>query len=320
MNFHDATQLIQSHLDVVETRIRAQADAFDSEVASYIAYVCANGGKRLRPVMALLAGGAAGGMHERHVDLAVVVELIHMATLVHDDIIDEADLRRGEPTANAKWGNALSVLVGDALFAQALRLSTIFETSDTSRRIADATAEVCTGEIMQSQRRFDTALTIADYLAIIEKKTASLFSISAEMAACIAEAPPAYADALKIFGTKFGTAFQIYDDILDFSDDEVAAGKTLGTDFHKGKFTLPILLMLAQDPATLSLLTRDAGFSAIREAITSLQRPLGESRALACQYLAEARDSLSVLPPTPYREGLAALTDSIADRLTALSL
>jgi len=320
MNFHDAAQLIQPHLDAVETRIRAQAHAFDSEVAAYISYVCANGGKRLRPVMALLAGGAAGGVRERHVDLAIVVELIHMATLVHDDIIDEADLRRGSPTANAKWGNALSVLVGDALFAQALRLSTVFETTDTSRRIADATAEVCTGEIMQSQRRFDPALTIADYLTIIEKKTASLFAIAAEMAAAIAEAPPAHARALKTYGTKFGTAFQIYDDILDFSDDETAAGKTLGTDFHKGKFTLPILLMLAQNPSTLTLLTRDARFDAIREAITSLHRPLSESHALARRYLAEAREALAALPETPYREALAALADSVNDRLAALPL
>ncbi|MFN2508952.1 MAG: polyprenyl synthetase family protein, partial [Chthoniobacterales bacterium] len=156
-------QTVQVHLDEVEGRIAQQAAAFDPAIEGYVSYAIGGQGKRLRPLVALLSGGATGAITSAHLDLAVILELIHVATLVHDDIMDEAERRRGQPTLNARWGNSLSVLLGDCLFAQALNLSTHFENAEISRSIAQAAREVCSGEMIQTQRRFDLHLPIADY-------------------------------------------------------------------------------------------------------------------------------------------------------------
>ncbi|MCB1227808.1 MAG: polyprenyl synthetase family protein, partial [Verrucomicrobiales bacterium] len=176
-------ELVRGELELVEAAIREQAHAFDPGVEGYVEYVCATSGKRIRPALSLLAGGATGGIGEEHRRLSVILELIHIASLVHDDIMDGADVRRGLPTAAAKWGNSLSVLLGDALFAYALELATEFDDTAVSRRIARASRDVCTGEILQTQRRFDLNLTIADYLRIIEMKTAALFAVAGELGA-----------------------------------------------------------------------------------------------------------------------------------------
>ncbi|MGA7905710.1 MAG: polyprenyl synthetase family protein, partial [Terrimicrobiaceae bacterium] len=242
--FAQTLELINPHLYSVEERIRAQARAFDPAVEGYVSYVCEKGGKRLRPVLALLAGGASGQITSGHVDLAVIVEMMHVATLVHDDIMDGAELRRDQPTANAKWGSSISVLLGDCLFAHALRLATSFSNNAICRRIADAASEVCSGEIIQTQRRYDLKLSTTDYYRIIEMKTAALFAVACELGAFISEASPTVIGALRNFGLRIGTAYQIYDDCLDFAGTEEETGKTLGTDIRKGKFTLPVLLAL----------------------------------------------------------------------------
>src|SRR6201987_1808289 len=149
-------------------RIAQQASAVESASEGYVLYALGSQGKRLRPMLALLAGGATGKINSGHVDLAVIVELIHISTLVHDDVMDEAEQRRAQPTANARWGNSLSVLLGDCLFAHALTLSTNFENSDIGRAIARTATTVCSGEMIQTQRRFDLPLTVQDYLRIVE--------------------------------------------------------------------------------------------------------------------------------------------------------
>ncbi len=237
-------RLVQPHLEEVETRIAQQAAAFDPALEGYVVYAVGSRGKRLRPLLALLAGGATGKISSNHVDLAVIVELIHIATLVHDDVMDEAERRRAQPTANARWGNSLSVLLGDCLFAHALTLSTNFQNADIGRAIARTAATVCSGEMIQTQRRFDLTLTVQDYLRIVEMKTGSLFSAAAELAALISEADPNVIETFKNFGFQIGTAYQIYDDCVDLAGSESATGKTLGTDLRKGKFTLPILIFL----------------------------------------------------------------------------
>ncbi|MDQ3625368.1 MAG: polyprenyl synthetase family protein, partial [Verrucomicrobiota bacterium] len=237
-------ELINAPLYSVEERIRQQARAFDPAVEGYVAYALESHGKRLRPALALLAGGVTGAIGASHFDLAVVVELVHAATLVHDDILDGAEKRRGLPTANAKWGNAISVLLGDCLFAHALKLSTNFADGEISRRIAHAASEVCSGEIIQTQRRFDLKLSVPDYYKIIEMKTAALFAAAAELGALLNAAAPETISALKTYGLRLGTAYQIYDDCLDLAGDESEAGKTLGSDLRKGKLTLPILHLL----------------------------------------------------------------------------
>jgi octaprenyl-diphosphate synthase len=169
------TKLVQPELDQVEQRIIQQAAAFDPAIEGYVTYAIGGRGKRLRPLVALLAGGATGPINSGHVDLALIVELIHLATLVHDDVMDEAERRRAQLTVNARWGNSLSVLLGDCLFAHALNLSTAFENSDISRAIARTASEICSGEMIQTQRRFDLKLGVEDYLRIVKMKTGSLF-------------------------------------------------------------------------------------------------------------------------------------------------
>ena len=319
ISFAQAFELINPHLYTVEERIRAQAKAFDPAVEGYVSYVCGAGGKRLRPALALLSAGATGKITASHVDLAVILELIHIATLVHDDIMDGAELRRDQPSANAKWGNAITVLLGDCLFAHALRLSTNFSNSDISRRIADAAAEVCSGEIVQTQRRFDLKLSTADYYRIIEMKTAALFSAACELGAFISEASPPVISALKSFGSKLGVAYQIYDDILDLAGSEEETGKTLGTDLRKGKFTLPVLLMLqsGKDPATIRslLLKEDAVDGELLVAMLGSAGALKAAKGVALRLIGEALAQLDEIQDNKYARGLRAIADHLSTLL-----
>ena len=229
---------LRPELDRVENLIREQATKFDPAVEPYIAYILNTSGKRIRPALTFLSGGATGEVTDEHNKLAVVLELIHVATLVHDDIIDGAEIRRQAPTANAKWGNALSVLLGDSLFAHALMLSSQFKDKGISERVASFANEVCSGEIIQTQRRFDLQLSKEDYFDIIEKKTAALFAAAMELGARLNGQAPETCDTLRDFGLHIGTAYQVYDDCIDLVGDEKEFGKTLRTDLNKGKLTL----------------------------------------------------------------------------------
>ena len=242
--FASALELIGPDLYAVEERIREQSKSVDADVGHYFDYAVGGSGKRLRPALAILSGGATGRIVSDHVDLAVIVELIHIASLVHDDIMDGADRRRDRPTLNAKWGNSLTVLVGDVLFAHALRLSTNFSNNAISRRIADAAADVCSGEILQTQRRFDLNLPLSEYYRMVQMKTGALFAVSCELGAFLSNAAPSVISALKNYGNKIGIAYQVLDDCIDLVGDEEMIGKTLGTDIACGKFTLPVLLLL----------------------------------------------------------------------------
>ncbi len=310
-------ELINSQLYSVEERIRQQARAFDPAVEGYVAYAIESHGKRLRPALALLAGGATGNIGPSHLDLAVILELIHAATLVHDDILDGADKRRGQPTANAKWGNAISVLLGDCLFAHALKLSTSFPNGEISRRIAHAAAEVCSGEIIQTQRRFDLKLSVPDYYKIIEMKTAALFAAATELGAFINEAPPDVISALRTFGLRLGTAYQIYDDVLDLAGDESTVGKTLGSDLRKGKLTLPVLYLLQNadiaERHRLSEIILNGDEGDIRAlAERALEAGAVKSAvATARKMLREAQVQLAIVPENKYCESLAGLVTTL---------
>ncbi|MEI6073462.1 MAG: polyprenyl synthetase family protein [Verrucomicrobiae bacterium] len=322
ISFSQAFELINPHLYTVEERIRAQAKAFDPAVEGYVAYVCGAGGKRLRPALALLSAGATGKITASHVDLAVILELIHIATLVHDDIMDGAELRRDQASPNAKWGNAITVLLGDCLFAHALRLSTNFSNSDVCRRIADAAAEVCSGEIIQTQRRFDLKLSTADYYRIIEMKTAALFSAACELGAFISEASPPVISGMKTFGTKLGVAYQIYDDILDLAGSEEATGKTLGTDLRKGKFTLPVLLLLqsGKDVNTVrNLLLKEENVDG--ELLVQMMDSSGALQAakgVAFRLVDEALGQLDAIQDNKYARGLRAIAEHLRTLLDRL--
>ncbi|PYK29646.1 MAG: polyprenyl synthetase family protein [Verrucomicrobia bacterium] len=315
------TEVVRQELDDVESRIIKQAASFDPAVEGYVSYAIGGRGKRLRPLVALLAGGAVGSINSEHVDLAVIVELIHVATLVHDDIVDEAEWRRAQPTLNARWGNSLSVLLGDWLFAHALNLSARFDQVEVSREIARAAREVCTGEIIQTQRRFDLHLGIEDYLRIIEMKTGSLFAVAANLGALLGKADSATQSALRIFGQKIGTAYQIYDDCLDIAGNERESGKTLGSDLRKGKLTLPVLMLLGgrngADKEHFSQLILDARFQEISELLTSprangaLTASIDGGQAL----ISEAQSQIEGLPANKYTDALIGLADALREML-----
>ena len=302
--------LIQPQLDAVERAIVRQSDAFDPAVQGYVAYAVQTNGKRLRPAMALLAGHATGRCGEPQQNLATIIELIHLATLIHDDVIDGAETRRDKPTASARWGNSLSVLLGDCLFAHALDLSTNFDDAEVSRRIARAASAVCTGEILQSQRRFDLNLSLPDYYRIIEMKTAALFGAAAELGARLNDAPTEVCDALRTYGLKVGTAYQVYDDLLDIAGDEAKAGKTLGTDLQKGKLTLPILNLLeASENGQREKLTQII-LHGTADDLAGLRETAREAGSMAAAVEAgiglieEGLTCLEILPESPYREAL----------------
>jgi octaprenyl-diphosphate synthase len=254
----------------------------------------------------------------------VIVELIHIATLVHDDVMDEAERRRAQPTANARWGNSLSVLLGDCLFAHALTLSTNFVNSDISRAIARTAATVCSGEMIQTQRRFDLTLTVQDYLRIVEMKTGSLFSAAAELAALISDADPKVIEASRNFGMQVGTAYQIYDDCLDLAGTESATGKTLGTDLRKGKFTLPVLIFLrSASEFERQRCCRLVLEEQIEEMIELLKNgatngALNESIAAGSDLIREAQGTLDGIASNPYADALFCLGDALCEMFDQL--
>jgi octaprenyl-diphosphate synthase len=254
------------------------------------------------------------------------VELIHAATLVHDDILDGADKRRGQPTAPAKWGNAISVLLGDCLFAHALKLSTSFPNGEIGRRIAQAASEVCSGEIIQTQRRFDLKLSVPDYYKIIEMKTGALFAIASELGAFLNEASPEVIGAFRKFGLRLGTAYQVYDDVLDLAGEEGTAGKTLGSDLRKGKLTLPILHLLQNSSPDErhriceTILNGDE--AEIAKLVVRAVKTGAVSFAIAAgrRMLREAEEQLRIVPVNRFHEALTRLCATLDGLIARFSV
>lgn len=307
-------ELVRKEINKVEKQIRDQVCAFDPQVEPYIDYICNTSGKRIRPALSILTAGALGKITDDNIKIGVILELIHMATLVHDDIIDGADTRRKSPTANAKWGNGLAVLLGDALFSHSLLLATEFGCIDICRKVGQASREVCQGEVMQTQRRFDTNLSKEDYFKIIGMKTGALFAAAAGISATLSGADEKIESMLSSYGMKLGIAYQIYDDCLDLIGTEANAGKTLGTDLEKGKLTLPLLTLLeAASPAQRKQVEANmqANQNMEFEAIfgsdayhSSVQAALDTASTM----LNDARQALDCLENNKYTAGLADIT------------
>ena len=307
-------ELVRPDLEKVEIAIRGQVRDFDSAVEPYIAYICNTSGKRIRPALAILIGGAAGGVNEDHRKIGVILELIHMATLVHDDIIDGATARRSMPTANAKWGNALAVLLGDALFSHALTLATDFNSIDICRKVGNAAREVCQGEILQTQRRFDLTLSKEDYFRVIEMKTGALFAAATGLAAAVSGLSESEQASLAAYGMKLGTAYQIYDDCLDLVGLEEVVGKTLGTDLAKGKLTLPILNLLEsasesqRELINKRILEQEEIDLPQLVGTAAYENALESSVGTALDLLEGCRADLGVLPASEYKDALVQIT------------
>lgn len=317
-------ELVASQLAEVESSLRNQVRAFDPGIEPYMSYICDTAGKRIRPALSVLVGGATGGGEDSHIKLGTILELIHMATLVHDDIIDGATTRRQVPTANTKWGDGMAVLLGDALFSHALMLSTEFDDLVLSRAIAAASREVCQGEILQSQRRFDLTLTREEYFRIIEMKTGALFAAATELSAYLSNVPEATQAAMKDFGMLLGTAYQIYDDCLDLVGSEEQFGKTLRTDLEKGKLTLPMLYLLEEageakrDKLQKRFIQQEALDLHVLAGIADYEGAIERALECAAGLLDEGAACLTVLDDSPYRDALAHILQFLRDLLGSL--
>ncbi len=317
-----AFELVRPQIRKVEAQIREQVEAFDPEVAPYIDYICKTSGKRIRPALAILTGGALTGQpNSEHIKVGVILELIHMASLVHDDIIDGADTRRDEVTPNARWGNGLAVLLGDALFAHAMTMATDFNSIEICKEVGNASRAVCQGEIRQTQARFDLKLTKDSYFEIIGMKTGALFATATKLAAKVSGADEATQKSLYDAGMTLGTAYQIYDDCLDLVGDENDAGKTLRTDLERGKLTLPLLHILEQaDRKQVKVLQSrinedqflDLDFM---ESISPFPPAIHYSVEHGLKLIAEVRQSLDVLPTSKFKDALLSIPDSLEEML-----
>jgi octaprenyl-diphosphate synthase len=278
------------------------------------------GGKRLRPALVLLSAASCGGVRPEHLPLATMVELLHTATLVHDDVLDEATIRRHLDTVNARWNNEVSILLGDYLLARALCLASSLDDVFACRTISTSARAMCEGELRQIESRGNYELSEADYFEIIAGKTAALMSCCCRLGGHYAGAEPALCDALARYGRDLGVAFQIADDVLDLVGDEAAVGKSLGTDLLKQKATLPVIRLLS----TVSSADRTELTSALSRSDNhhrDILRPWFErhdaiaySQDRARRYARQAAEALAVLPPTSASRSLSALTEFVVSR------
>lgn len=318
-------QPLEPFLGAVSKRMEEQISAFETDLATYASYALSAQGKQLRPGLVGLSAAATGKIQDSHVTIAVIIEMVHLATLVHDDVMDEATLRRGRPTLAANWGNELSVLLGDCLFAKSLKLAASFPTTEVCRAVSSSTDTVCEGEILQTLRRRDLRGTRAEYLKVLAMKTGELFALACDMGAYLSGAPAREREALRGYGLALGTAYQIYDDCLDVFGHEDAAGKSLGTDLAKGKVTLPLLVLLERNDAvavkaaTLMGDYQPQNFSQVASLLRQ-HGALAESLRVINDHLDTAKTLAGSLRDSEARAGLIGLCGVLALQTEALAV
>jgi octaprenyl-diphosphate synthase len=315
-----------SFLEVVKPDLEAVNQLIVAELGSEVElieeigrYLIKAGGKRLRPVVALLAARGCGDPGQRHIALAAVVELIHTATLLHDDVVDTSELRRGRSTANHEYGNAASVLVGDFLYSRAFQLMVRIGDMEVMRVLADTTNTISEGEVQQLLNAGNPELDSADYAEVIRKKTAVLFQAAAETGALLCGAAAELVAALRDYGHHLGMAFQLIDDVLDYQADAGQLGKNLGDDLAEGKMTLPLIRTLAEaSPAQAetirNAITQRGGDLAAIAALVRAGGALDFTRDQARDHAARARAALEKLPDSPARTALGELAEFAANR------
>jgi octaprenyl-diphosphate synthase len=319
-DFASVRELAAADMQRVDTLIRARL-ASDVVLINQIAdHIIAGGGKRLRPMLHVLAAGAAGYAGAQHIKLAAVIEFIHTSTLLHDDVVDESDLRRGRKTANALWGNAASVLVGDFLYSRSFQLMVELDDMRVMRILADTTNTIAEGEVLQLLNIGNADVDEAAYLAVIERKTAVLFAAATELGGLLGGLPDAKVAALRRYGMELGYAFQIADDLLDYVSDADTLGKNIGDDLAEGKPTLPLIYALERATPAQAESMRQAithgGLDALDEIVAAIRGSgaLERTHARAVQHADAAREALAALPPSPHRDALAALADYSVQR------
>lgn len=312
---------VKTELDKVRDVIAAQTEHFSPYMRDYMRHICKEQGKMIRPGLVLLTAAATGGIKENHITFAAMLEMLHMASLIHDDVLDKADTRRDQPTPNALWGNELAVLLGDSMLAQAMVMGADMGDTRFIRRMALGVRDLCEGEVEQSTRLWDMDMSRADYYELIRKKTATLFAMAMGGAAFLQGLDDEMIEHLNRMGTLLGISYQIYDDCLDLTGTDDSAGKTLGTDAEKGKLTLPVFFLMESSSEDVAEYVRNTveqhqeidydklrGTDAFREAIRlSVDEGLQRNE--------EAREVLWMLPESPAREALAEMTYRLDEML-----
>lgn len=306
----------------VDATIARRLDSGVPLVGEVARYIISSGGKRLRPVLLLLTCGALGCHRPQRFNLAAVVEFIHTATLLHDDVVDASTLRRGRSTANEVFGNPASVLVGDFLYSRAFQMMVDVGDMRIMQILADATNVIAEGEVLQLMNMHDASLDEAAYLRVIRSKTAKLFEASARLGAVLADSPPAIEAACAEYGQSLGTAFQIIDDVLDYDGSAAEMGKNLGDDLREGKSTLPLILAMQRSPSDQAAVVRAAienGSTQDLETIITIVRESGAldgARLAAARQAERAIDAARQLPENPHRQSMLELAAQLLQRRT----
>ncbi len=304
--------LVGEELKAVNALILKNMDSPVALIPQLAGHIIAAGGKRLRPMLTLASARLCGYGGERHLALAACVEFIHTATLLHDDVVDASDLRRGLMTANAVWGNKPSVLVGDFLFSRAFQLMVADGSLRVLEVLSNASSVIAEGEVQQLITSNNTATSESEYLEVIAAKTAVLFAAACQVGAVVAERPAAEEEALERYGRNFGIAFQLVDDVLDYSARQVELGKAIGDDFREGKITLPVVLAFSRGSDSERAFWRrcledlEQDDEDLQRAIALLEKHGALSDALdrARRYGAQARAALDLFPDSPARRAL----------------
>jgi len=317
---HDIQELAAVEMAGVNALIRARLASDVALINQISAHIVAAGGKRLRPLLTVVVARALGYEGNHHHQLAAIVEFIHTSTLLHDDVVDQSDLRRGRKTANALWGNAPSVLVGDFLYSRSFQLMVELDSMPVMQVLADATNRIAEGEVLQLLHVGNPDTTEAEYLGVIERKTAVLFGAATKLGAMVAGANPDIQRACADFGTNLGLAFQIADDVLDYTADAATLGKNLGDDLAEGKATLPLIHAMAKaEPAArarLSQIVSDCDTDAMEEVLAAIRASggLDYSRRMAEGYASDAVAALDALPRNAWTDALRGLAAYAIDR------
>ncbi|MEW5839008.1 MAG: octaprenyl diphosphate synthase [Pseudomonadota bacterium] len=320
MNFAQVRELIAHDMSLVNQQIERSLHSEVALVRQLSAYIIHGGGKRLRPMLHLLAARAAGYAGENHYTLAAVIEFIHTSTLLHDDVVDESGMRRGRETANAVFGNAASVLVGDFLYSRAFQMMVSVGRMRVMEILADTTNIIAEGEVMQLLNCRDPDTTEARYMDVIRCKTAQLFSAAGQLGAALANAPAEIEQGLALYGLHLGNAFQLMDDVLDYQADTTLTGKNVGDDLAEGKPTLPLIHAMRHAPADQAQMIRQAieqgGDAQIDDILQIIANAgsLAYTARLATDEVESAIRALAVLPASPYREALESIARFAAER------
>jgi octaprenyl-diphosphate synthase len=306
-------EAVASDLSAVNDLIIGQLHSEVGLVENIGHYIVDAGGKRLRPILVLLTAACLDYPHRRHIELATIIEFIHTATLLHDDVVDVSDLRRGRPTANAKFGNAPSVLVGDFLYSRAFQMLVRLGSMEIMAILSDTTNVISEGEVQQLVNVRNPEVTEADYMKVIHKKTAALFEAACTTAAVLAGATEAQRQAAWRYGHHLGLAFQLIDDLLDYEGDQTALGKNIGDDLAEGKPTLPLIIALANtqgdDKALIQNAITQGGLEHLQEIVTLVQRcgALEYTRRKAQEHADQAIAALAELPVNSWHQAMLEL-------------